>query len=177
MDRRAPISSSPPPRPALIAPALGAASHGVQVNSGMVFDPRQMKWLKLKEGREVSGQLSPSIADGEEDVFAGIDDLPDERSPPPPALSISGPIGLASPMSIPAAGVDVHEEFDLGPAFINRQCEEEVMWRKRCQAWFPVQASRTGGKASEPQPRADDGAWRWSIRDIVPQGEPATTMS
>ncbi|KAI7034468.1 hypothetical protein KC352_g47141, partial [Hortaea werneckii] len=60
-----PPPSASPPRPALIAPMK--AAHGVQVNGGMVFDPRQMKWLKLKEGRDISGPISPSVTDNEEE--------------------------------------------------------------------------------------------------------------
>jgi hypothetical protein len=151
--------SSSPPRPALIAPMSTTA--GIQVNGGMVFDPRQMKWLKLKEGRDVSGPLSPSITDGEEeDAFAGIEDLKDERSPAPNnfggASSNFGP-GLASPVSIATAGAgEIHEEFDLGPRFIETQKNEEDAWRRRCALWF-----------MEEEPRIDDGRWRWAIRDIA----------
>ncbi|KAI7183759.1 hypothetical protein KC363_g8054 [Hortaea werneckii] len=153
-----PPPSASPPRPALIAPMK--AAHGVQVNGGMVFDPRQMKWLKLKEGRDISGPISPSVTDNEEedDAFAGIEDLKDENEPIPGAGTASGG-GMASPVSMAAAGVgDVHEEFDLGPQFIRIQREEENMWRRRCELWFPTDGSRQ-----------DNGQWRWSIRDMVPQ--------
>ncbi|KAK0254282.1 hypothetical protein LTS09_010708 [Friedmanniomyces endolithicus] len=154
--------SSSPPRPALIAP-MSQATQGVQVNGGMVFDPRQMKWLKLKDGqRDVSGPISPSVTDGEEeeDAFAGIDDLRDENTPAAGAGG-STAAGMASPVSMAAAGTgEVHEEFDLGPNFIRHQREEEACWRKRCEGWF----SRDG------EPRVDDGGWRWSIRDMVSQG-------
>lgn len=158
MDRLQPAPSISPPRPALIAPMQTA--QGVQVNGGMVFDPRQMKWLKLKEGRDVSGPLSPSVTDGEDedDAFAGIDDLKDESAPMPGggAASMSG---MASPLSMAAAGFgEVHEEFDLGPRFIRIQREEEEMWRRRCELWFPNE-----------EPRLDDGRWRWAIRDMVPE--------
>jgi len=129
----------------------------------MVFDPRQMKWLKLKDGqRDVSGPISPSVTDGEEeeDAFAGIDDLRDENTPAAGAGG-STAAGMASPVSMAAAGTgEVHEEFDLGPNFIRHQREEEACWRKRCEGWF----SRDG------EPRVDDGGWRWSIRDMVSQG-------
>lgn len=151
--------SSSPPRPALIAPMSTAA--GVQVNGGMVFDPRQMKWLKLKEGRDISGPLSPSITDGEEDdAFAGIEDLKDDYSPAPGnfsgAASNFGP-GLASPVSLATAGAgEIHEEFDLGPRFIDTQQKEENEWIRRCGPWFV-----------DEEPRIDDGRWRWAIRDIA----------
>ena len=153
MDRHHGPSSSPP-RPALIAPM--STTNGVQVNGGMVFDPRQMKWLKLKEGRDMSGPLSPSITDGEEeDAFAGIDDLKDENSPLPGA----GAAGMASPVSMataPGGAGDIHEEFDLGPRFIETQQNEEAAWRMRCAAWFV-----------DGEPRQDDGRWRWAIRDLA----------
>ena len=152
---------SSPPRPALIAPM--STTNGVQVNGGMVFDPRQMKWLKLKEGRDISGPISPSITDGEEDdAFAGIDDLKDENSPAPnfgvgSGSNFGGP-GMASPVSLAAAGAgEIHEEFDLGPKFIETQQSEEAAWRRRCAAWF-VDGS---------EPRIDDGRSRWGIRDIA----------
>ncbi|KAK5172664.1 uncharacterized protein LTR77_002784 [Saxophila tyrrhenica] len=152
MDRHHAPSASPP-RPALIAPM--STTNGVQVNGGMVFDPRQMKWLKLKEGRDMSGPLSPSITDGEEeDAFAGIADLKDDFSPAPGG----GAAGMASPVSMaaaPGAG-EIHEEFDLGPKFIETQQAEEAIWRKRCAAWFV-----------DGEPRPDDGRWRWAIRDLA----------
>ncbi|KAH9845597.1 protein byr4-like [Teratosphaeria destructans] len=151
------VQSSPPrATPALIAPMQTTV--GVQVNGGMVFDPRQMKWLKLKDGRDISGPLSPSVTDGddEDDAFAGIEDLKDENTPVPGA---GGSVaGMQSPVSMAAVGVgDVHEEFDLGPRFIQLQKDEETIWRKRCELWFPAH-----------EPRHDGQAWRWAIREIVP---------
>lgn len=165
MDHLPDAPSSSPPRPALIAPMQ--ATHGVQVNGGMVFDPRQMKWLKLKKdgGREFSsGPLSPSVTDGEDedDAFAGIDDLKVENSPFPAVGGGRGGSGMASPVSMAGAGGpagEVHEEFDLGPQFIRVQRDEEAAWRRRCEAWFP-----SGGE----EPRVDDGRWRWGIREMVP---------
>lgn len=59
-------------------------SSGVQVVGGMVFDPSQMRWLKVKED---GGQRTGSLGGGagveveeEEDVFAGLDDLKEEDS-------------------------------------------------------------------------------------------------
>lgn len=150
--------SSPPPRPALIAPMSTAA--GVQVNGGMVFDPRQMKWLKLKEGRDVSGPLSPSITDGEEeDAFAGIDDLKDEFSPLPGgggAAGMASPVSMATAPGVGGAAGEMHEEFDLGPRFIEIQENEERNWRDRCKGWFV-----------DGEPRQDDDRWKWSIRDYL----------
>ncbi|KAK4997770.1 hypothetical protein LTR66_002861, partial [Elasticomyces elasticus] len=81
-------------KPALIAPLSGHnAGNNIQVVGGMVFDPRQMRWLKMSRERQHSrgpsdnGVMSPSITDGEEDEdpFAGIEDLKDT------------PIGVSSP--------------------------------------------------------------------------------
>ena len=67
---------------------------------------------------------------------------------------------MASPVSMAAAaGVgDVHEEFDLGPNFIRKEREEEMVWRRRCEVWFP----REGGPRGE-----DRGEWRWSILEMA----------
>ncbi|SMQ47396.1 unnamed protein product [Zymoseptoria tritici ST99CH_3D7] len=147
--------SSSPSRPALIAHVPTSSGHNVQVQNGMVYDPQQMKWLKFKGGRDVSGQLSPTPTDDEEDAFAGIDDLRDENTPVA-MVSGSGEF-LASPGSGNAPGVgEVHEEFDLGPRFIKLQELEEVAWRKKCDAWFV-----------NGNPRPDDGAWRYAIREIL----------
>lgn len=154
---RVPAPSSSPSRPALITKIPTATGHNVQVQNGMVYDPQQMKWLKWKGGRDASGQLSPSVTDvdEEEDAFAGIEDLKDEN-----ALAVPDAAGgMASPVSLAAAGVgEVHEEFDMGPRFIQLQKDEEAAWRRRCVGWF-----------LDEQPRTDDGMWRRAIRDIVPQ--------
>lgn len=144
-----------PSRPALISQVPTSNGHNVQVQNGMVYDPQQMKWLKLKNGKNVSGQFSPSVteADDEEDAFAGIEDLRDENTPL--ALGNSSG-GMASPVSVAAGVGEVHEEFDLGPRFIESQRREEEIWRRRCENWFTNGASRP-----------DDGRWRWAILDLA----------
>ena len=56
---------------------------GVQVVGGMVFDPSQMRWLKVKDegprGGVVGGGGGVEVEE-EEDVFAGLDDLKEEGS-------------------------------------------------------------------------------------------------
>lgn len=158
MDMLPPPSASPP-RPALIAPMSAA---NMQVNGGMVFDPHQMKWLKIRNGRDVSGQLSPAMTDDEEeDVFAGLEDLKDSVPTFGPGGSIAG---MQSPVSMANTGLgEVHEEFDLGPRFIHTQRDEEVTWRRRCESWFPER----GG------PRAEDDRWRWAARDLLHTPGPA----
>lgn len=148
-----------PSRPALIAPISTGNGHNVQVQNGMVYDPQQMKWLKVKGGRDVSGQLSPSVTDGdeEEDAFAGIEDLKDENAP----FLGTGSMGVASPAAGGAQGLgEVHEEFDLGPRFISLQKQEEENWVQRCRAWFVPEGD-------ELKARPDDGRWRWILRDMV----------
>ncbi|KAK4505350.1 hypothetical protein PRZ48_003313 [Zasmidium cellare] len=159
MDRR---HGGSPSRPALIAPISTGNGHNVQVQNGMVYDPQQMKWLKVKGGRDVSGQMSPSVtdADDEEDAFAGIDDLKDENSPA--VFAGAGSMGVSSPAPGGAQGLsEVHEEFDLGPRFISLQKQEEENWVQRCRAWFVPEGE-------ELRARPDDGRWRWILRDMVP---------
>ena len=150
-----------PPRPALIAPMTSA---GIQVNGGMIFDPREMKWLKLKENRDVSGALSSAMdTEDDDDAFAGIEDLKDDFYSPAPNVHIGGSMvpSVASPVSAAAAGAgEIHEEFDLGPRFIETQQIEEATWRRRCGSWFV-----------HDEPRVDDGAWRWAIRGLAGGGD------
>ncbi|GAB7365745.1 hypothetical protein MBLNU230_g7080t1 [Neophaeotheca triangularis] len=190
-----PAPAPSPPRPALIAPMNpSTGGQNIQVNGGMVFDPRQMKWLKLnsKTGRDVSGgghalqrgPLSPSLTendDEDEDPFAGLEDLKVEEETAGAAgggfggsmHAGGGGGGLGSPLSLPvdgsggvgnagnAGGGEMHEEFDLGPAFITRQREEEAAWRKRCAGWFPEEGIK----------RVEDGGWRWAVRGLVAEGD------
>jgi hypothetical protein len=168
------LKSASPTRPALITKLATSnnTGHNVQVQNGMVYDPQQMKWLKWKGGRDASGQLSPSVTSGgeddEEDAFAGIEDLRDENAPPLPLGGGLGDVtaalaGMASPVSLAAAGVgEVHEEFDMGPRFIQLQKDEELAWRRRCSAWFVNDS---------PRPDHSAGRWLYALRDIIPAHE------
>ncbi|GAB7354394.1 hypothetical protein MBLNU459_g4892t1 [Dothideomycetes sp. NU459] len=145
-----------PPRPALITPlASDYSNQNIKVVGGMVFDPRRMCWLKLRPGDAGhNNPKSPSVAEDEEDPFAAIEDL---KEGPTGAASTNGTRpstsgGLANDEWL------VGEEFDLGPEFIRRQRDEEVAWRRKCEAWFPRGAERHSGNA-----------WRWAIRDIAGQ--------
>ncbi|GIZ46597.1 hypothetical protein CKM354_000971700 [Cercospora kikuchii] len=149
-------SNTSPSRPALISHVATGSGFNIQVQNGMVYDPQQMKWLKVKGGRDVSGQFSPSATDveDEEDAFAGIEDLKDENTPAA-GQNISG---MGSPIINAAAPAEnFHEEFDIGLRFIDLQRTEEDAWRRMCSNWF------TGD-----HPRPDDGQWRRGIRNIVP---------
>ena len=144
-------SNTSPSRPALISHVPTGSGFNIQVQNGMVYDPQQMKWLKVKGGRDVSSQMSPSVTDVEddEDAFAGIEDLKDENAPAD---------ALVDGMSSAAAPAEnFHEEFDIGLRFIDLQRNEEDAWRQKCSAWF-----------IGDQPRPDDGRWRYNIRAIVP---------
>ncbi|GAM82575.1 hypothetical protein ANO11243_005570 [Dothideomycetidae sp. 11243] len=156
---KTPIPS--PPRPALIAPMSATGAQNIQVVGGMVFDPVRMCWLKFKPEQSQStpaAKHSPQIDDDDEDPFAGIDDLK-EGTP-------SGPAGSATASFGPGRSTGglandewlVGEEFDLGPEFIRRQKEEEIIWRRRCEAWFA---------SSNEGPRRDTMSWRWRIREIA----------
>ncbi|OCK80353.1 hypothetical protein K432DRAFT_328401 [Lepidopterella palustris CBS 459.81] len=144
-----------PPRPALISNI--SAARGVQVERGMVFDPRKMCWLKLGPSARSGDPRSPSAdMDDEEDPFAGLEDLKDDES--------KVGVGAGGAASVASAGFGeegkatdptfVGEEFDLGPSFIRRQREEETVWRRKVESW--VGGIRDGG----------DG-WRWAVRDLA----------
>lgn len=134
------------PRPALITNI--STTQGVQVVGGMVFDPQNMCWLKLgpqSAQSEISDPLDNFNAfDDEDDVFKDIPDLEDNTAD----TTDTGR------MSDNKDDWLVGEEFDLGPAFIKRQCDEEERWRKKCERWL------------DPGNR-DREAWRWTIRNIV----------
>ena len=149
-----PPAPASPPRPALIAP-LSHGTQGVQVVGGMVFDPRRMCWLKM--GREDSGSVSGG-GDDDDDPFKGLDDLPDERVERQKGSgAMEGVIndGLEESGTM-GATLNTHEEFDVGPEFIRRQREEEMLWRKRTEGWF-------GNRRNELE---ENMAWKWSIRDL-----------
>lgn len=158
MERTHNRSHTSPSRPALIAHVPTGSGYNVQVQNGMVYDPQQMKWLKVKGGRDVSGRLSPSVTDmdDDEDAFAGIEDLRDENAPALAPGHLGG--GVADPTVFGAGGADnFHEEFDVGERFSQLQRNEEAAWRRMCDSWFV-----------NSEPRPDDGYWRRAIRDIVP---------
>ncbi|KAF1982158.1 hypothetical protein K402DRAFT_340875 [Aulographum hederae CBS 113979] len=135
-----------PPRatPALISHI--STGRGVQVERGMVFDPRQMKWLKLDPRSMAMHNADPMFSPGsisveeEEDPFAGLDDLQDENARPETRpSSIIGPNSTGGTPGGGGSGIDdwaVGEEFDLGPAFIQRQRNEEAFSKTRVDKWF-----------------------------------------
>ena len=154
-----------PPRPALLAPMSAGGSQNIQVVGGMVFDPVRMCWLKFKANEHPShaaNPKSPSVTenDEDEDPFAGIEDLKegfagdkDGAKAGADAGAGRGKGGVASDEWL------VGEEFDLGPEFIRRQKEEEISWRRKCEAWFHG--------PYEEGPRQEGNDWRWRIREIA----------
>ncbi|KAB2579752.1 hypothetical protein DIS24_g7296 [Lasiodiplodia hormozganensis] len=145
----APHASSPP-RPALISHI--SSSRGVQIEKGMVFDPRKMCWLKLDPRH--TGPLSPAASIGDEsDPFADIEDLKDDIDV---GAGAGGYFSIQGGPSVAQTPMDtfVSEEFDLGPGFIRRQREEEEVWRRRVEGWVGGRREYLG----------ED--WRWSIRDL-----------
>ncbi|OAA43778.1 hypothetical protein NOR_04353 [Metarhizium rileyi] len=139
------------PRPALITNF--SATKGVQVVSGMVFDPDNMCWLKIGQQDRTKSDAGDTLdgfdaLDEEEDVFKDIPDLDDNA-----AEEERGEGGRVSDVKDDWL---VGEEFDVGPEFVRRQREEEERWRKKCEKWV--------GRG----PR-DQEMWRWTIRDLVSQ--------
>ena len=150
----------PPHSPTLVsggkskaAPALIAnvgATKGVQVVGGMVFDPQRMCWLKMapnhqsistqhNRGSGASNPMSPDTLDEDDDPFAGLDDLDDSKE----KMSLGG-LGANKDEEFGSksggAGVEdewlVGEEFDVGPAFVQRQRVEEEKWRRKVEGWI-----------------------------------------
>lgn len=169
---------SPPRAPALISHIT--TQRGVQVERGMVFDPRRMCWLKLSPPSRTGGgggPLSPSLGadDDDDDPFAGLEDLKveDEQSVGGPRHSASGTPGgpaggpahhsgafsSAATASPPVAETSfVGEEFDLGPEFIRRQREEEAAWRRRVEGWIVEHGDGGASGASNRGTSASPGS-------------------
>lgn len=159
---------------------VGSSVTGVQVVGGMVFDPSQMRWLKLAENADgsTSHLRGGSVQiEEEEDVFAGLEDLKEEdetRSRSGTLQNMSG-AGLHSRDSFGdgeaghSSGDEwgVSEEFDVGPEFVRRQRSEEERWRRKVEKWL-----RKGMEVEEEEGVDGRGGWRWAIRDLVmEQGE------
>jgi hypothetical protein len=141
------------PRPALITNF--SATKGVQVVSGMVFDPQNMCWLKIGHQDKTKSDASDTLdgfeaLEDEEDVFKDIPDLDDNNNAEEDRGEGGGRVSDVKDDWL------VGEEFDVGPEFVRRQREEEDRWRKKCEKW--------AGRG----PR-DRDMWRWTIRDLVSQ--------
>jgi hypothetical protein len=141
------------PRPALITNF--SATKGVQVVSGMVFDPQNMCWLKIGHQDKTKSDASDTLdgfeaLEDEEDVFKDIPDLDDNNNAEEDRGEGGGRVSDVKDDWL------VGEEFDVGPEFVRRQREEEDRWRKKCEKWT--------GRG----PR-DRDMWRWTIRDLVSQ--------
>lgn len=157
-DHNAGARHGSPPRPALISQI--STTRGVVVERGMVFDPQRMTWLKI-DSRTISNdpmlahtlQGPPSISvEEEEDPFAAIEDLVDERN----AKIAPGAGGIRASMGKENEDWVVGEEFDLGPAFVRRQRNEENDWRRKVEKWM--------GNGSE---ESMGDSWRWEIRRVA----------
>lgn len=127
---------------------VGSSVTGIQVVGGMVFDPSQMRWLKLAENADGS---TSSLRGGsvkieeEEDVFAGLDDLKEEdetRSRSTTLQNMSGAAKSRDSLGDAEGGHSsgdewgVSEEFDVGPEFVRRQRNEEDRWRRKVERWL-----------------------------------------
>ncbi|KAI9836201.1 MAG: hypothetical protein M1819_001538 [Sarea resinae] len=142
------------PRPALITKI--STTQGVQVVGGMVFDPQRMCWLKMAPS---SNPLSPSIDEEDEDPFAGIEDLKEsKRTSSKFRVEDATAEGQAPGGTAPEGLGDewlVGEEFDVGPAFVTRQRDEEERWRRKVLPWVGRE-------------REDEGIeYVWALRDMV----------
>lgn len=145
------------------APALIAnvgATKGVQVVGGMVFDPQRMCWLKMAPANPSyhqrsgsSNPMSPDPIEEDEDPFAGLDDLVDSKD----KMSMGGAGNKEVELGCKPMVDDewlVGEEFDVGPAFVQRQRTEEEKWRRKVEGWVG-------------EGRKEEEDWRWGIRREV----------
>ncbi|GLI79050.1 hypothetical protein PoHVEF18_007373 [Penicillium ochrochloron] len=149
---------SPKPAPALITNV--GPLHNVQSVGGMVFDPQRMCWLKASA---LESGVHGAVPEDEDDVFAGLDDLDDDKTAAPTRrnsgdvhdLSAHTPGGEDGSAGESSDDCPITEEFDVGPEFIRRQRAEEDKWRRKVAKWVgPARGHR------EPH-------WRWAIRDLV----------
>jgi hypothetical protein len=137
------------------------------VERGMVFDPAQMKWLKLDARSLAAANADPALlaaganaglgpgsisVEEEEDPFAAIEDLVDERN----AKVAPGAGGIKATSGNNKENEDwiVGEEFDLGPAFVRRQRAEEAEWRRKTERWM------VGRESAGVE-------WKWEIRRVA----------
>lgn len=186
-----PTANTPKPNMALIMNVGG--SSGVQLVNGMVFDPRQMKWLKVARGERgdsISRGTGSVQLEEEEDVFAGLEDLKEESEnmssihDGPRDRSVSGTHDKTDPFTGEAAADvaadeddanhnsghsgdewgGVAEEFDVGPEFVRRQRSEEDRWKRKVEKWLRSEAEVAEEEVEGP------GGWRWAIRDLVSAG-------
>jgi hypothetical protein len=158
---------------------VGSSVTGVQVVGGMVFDPSQMRWLKIAENPDGN---APNLRAGsvqieeEEDVFAGLEDLKEEDETRSRSGTLQNGSGFGHSRDSFGDGDAGHssgddwgvgEEFDVGPEFIRRQRNEEERWRRKVERWL-----RRGPEIEDEEGRDGPGGWRWAIRDLVmAQGE------
>ena len=155
-----PASPSAGKTPALIANV--GASKGVQMSGGMVFDPSQMRWLKVGRagpGRSDSNSKSSENAEDDEDPFAGLEDLVEGPIKPKGMQGRGDSFGASSEASRFKKTFDddedqlVGEEFDVGPDFVRRQRAEEDRWRNKVAGWVGPGVGREEGDT-----------WKWTIR-------------
>ena len=157
-----PASPSAGKAPALIA-NVGASS-GVQMSGGMVFDPSQMRWLKVGRagiGRSDSNTMSVDNTEDDDDPFAGLDDLEEGPAKPKGMQRRNDSFGTSnSDAGKTKKYFDndedqlIGEEFDVGPDFIRRQRAEEDRWRNKVSGWVGQGVGRDEGDA-----------WKWTIRE------------
>ena len=178
--------SSPAPTPGKSKVALImniGGSSGVQLVNGMVFDPRQMKWLKVAHGEKGDGIRSGAGSvqlEEEEDVFAGLEDLKEESERQSSVhdhrerdRSVSGiqdkqesdPFTVDEDEINHASGsgddLGLAEEYDVGPEFVRRQRTEEDRWKRKVDKWLRNEDEVAAEEIEGP------GGWRWAIRDLV----------
>ncbi|KAK9449359.1 uncharacterized protein V1518DRAFT_373387 [Limtongia smithiae] len=166
------IASLTPPRPSLITNQQ--STKGVQVVGGMVFDPVRMCWFKASDVINADAGAVEDEDEDEEDPFAGFEDFGDDDAFP----SSSGGAGGFNTAARTSGNARsdagnvygefvVGEEFDVGPAFVRKQMEEEDRWRRKVQGWMPreitpggaTRVSSTSSSASSASSTSSGSGW------------------
>ena len=97
--------------------------------------------------------MSPDPIEEDEDPFAGLDDLVETKD----KMSMGGAGNKEEDIGGKPMVDDewlVGEEFDVGPAFVQRQRTEEEKWRRKVEGWIG-------------EGRKEEEDWRWGIRREV----------
>ena len=156
---------------------------GVQVVGGMVFDPAQMRWLKMTDEQDWTQRQLPGRGRRRRLCRSRRSKRRDEmRSQRSSAVTggLGQQYGLAKRdrnvsadsarsrgsaeghSSDDAFGGNMAEEYDVGPEFIRRQRSEEERWKRKVEKWL-----RSAGEDEATDDAFGGVDWRWNIRELV----------
>ena len=105
--------------------------------------------------------MSPDTIEEDDDPFAGLDDLEDNKEKKSVASHFNDD-GLSTTTKNTGLVEDewlVGEEFDVGPEFVKRQRAEEERWRMKVEGWVGGGVVRDDGSGKD--------SWRWAITKLL----------